>query len=232
MSKKEKKSVDIQANPETGGMTMDALTQDEMFPVPDEEAIRAISAQENVKPQTMPGFDPEIHASKADGTPSLTKNGNFRKKTKSKFVKPEEKRAEVAKQAAMEISSKEAAIVCSGLIEQISVKLISDEFAYSDLERGSNVQAWEHCFDHYGGVNLTPPAALALNHAAIVLTRLGQPKTMGKFKQIGGWMKNKFKRKPKNGALLNRGNDGKRQDNVGAEKSSQPAKDGETHDNS
>jgi len=218
-------------NPETvepvessADVTMDSLTNDESFPAPDEEAIAAIQAENAAKPAPapLPGFDPKIHAVKEDGTPSLTKTGKFRMKTKQKFVSPEEKRNEetAAKSAIPEISSREAAIVTSGLIEQLSVKLISDDFIYADIERASNQNAWEKTFDHYGGVNLTPPAALALNHMAIILTRAGQPKTLSKFKKIGGWIKSKIKRKQKkHGALPSDGNDGKRKDDLGEEKS-------------
>lgn len=226
VAKKEKNSVDAPAPlviEDAAHTSMDSLTQAEEFPRPDEEAIAAITAQNAEKP--MPEndgqiFDPAIHRVGDDGKPSVTKTGKFRKKTGLKFIRPEDKKKEEVKTGIPEISSKDAAIVTSGLIEQISVKLIGDEFNYNEMERNSNVQAWERTYDHYGGVNLSPPAALALNHMSIILARSTQPQTISKMKLFGAWIKSKMTRKKKHGSQSDSRNDGKRKDDLGAEKGS------------
>lgn len=206
-------------------LTMDELTAQETFPKPDEEAIAAITEQrEQVPaPEVADKFDPSIHSVGKDGKPSLTKLGKFRKKTGAKFKRPEDNPTP-SKEVAPPVSSLQAAIITSGLIEQLSVKMISEDFIYDPMERDGNVKAWTDCYDYYGGVNISPPAALALNHAAIILSRAQKEKTKDKLAHIVTWFKNKFKRKPKNGTQPNSGNDGKRKDNVGAEESTQPPK--------
>ncbi len=224
MAKSKKNPLDTGENAEnqpiaSGFETMDSLTANEEFPRPDEEAIAAITQKEISKPspKSENEFNPEIHRVGDDGKPVLTKTGKFRKKTGHKFINPETKKETVG--ATQEISSAAAATLTSGIIERLSVMLISEDFIYSEQERNQNVVAWTNCYDYYGGVNLTPPVALAVDHMAILLARANKPKTISKFSAALFWIKNKFKRKNKNGALPNSGNDGVRQDDMGAEKS-------------
>ncbi len=227
MAKKNKDILDNVANDEVKPETasMDDLTETEEFPKPDEEAIAAMDAQRAAVPPQQnetEEFNPAIHRTGADGKPQLTKTGKFRKKTglqKSPAFKNPETQAAGGPEVPP-LTSRAAGELASGLIEQLSVTLVSDDFIYSDMERQSNVVAWEKCFDHYGGVNLSPPWALAANHAAIILARAHKPRTLSKISLGFAWIKSKFKRKKKeNGALPDRGYDGKREDNMGAEKS-------------
>lgn len=210
-----------------GSETMDSLTENEEFPRPDEEAIAAITKGNqndgiNAAPKTSSKkdeekFDASIHRTDDTGKPVLTKTGKFRKKTGyAKFVNPEAKKETPA--GTQEISSAAAATLTSGIIERLSVMLVSDDFIYSEIERAQNVIAWTNCYDYYGGVNLTPPMALACDHMAIILARANKPTFHSKLALFTAWIKNKFKRKNKNGSLPGSGNDGKRQDDVGAQK--------------
>ena len=213
--------------PEIQQLTMDELTAQENFPRPDEEAIAAITEQRvdasaAADPESQEKFDPAIHSVGKDGKPTVTKTGKFRKKNQ-KFIRPDAVEEKPVAPAPA-VTSEHAAQVTSGLIEQLSVTLISDDFVYSELERASNIKAWEQCYDYYGGVNIPPPAALALNHIGIIVARAHKEKPQMKFALFVTWIKNKFKRKPKNGAHASSGNDGKRENNVGAEESAQPAK--------
>ncbi len=202
-----------------GSATMDSLTAGEEFPAPDEEAIAAITNKESVKnvKKSDNEFNPEIHRTNPDGSPTLTKTGKFRKKTGYKFVNPEAKKETV--NGIPEISSAAAAGLTSGIIERLSVMLISEDFIYTETERAQNILAWTGCYDYYGGVNVTPPIALAIDHMAIILARANKPTTISKFKALVFWVKNKFKRKNKNGPLPDSRNDGRGQDDVGAQKS-------------
>lgn len=203
----------------SGSQTMDALTENEEFPAPDEEAIAAITNKEGAKNDRGIGdkFDPSIHRTDSSGNPVLTKTGKFRKKTGyAKFVNPEAKKEKPA--GTPEISSAAAAQLTSGIIERLSVMLVSDDFIYTETERVQNVIAWTNCYDYYGGVNLTPPMALACDHMAIILARANKPTFHSKLALFTAWIKNKFKRKNKNGSLPDSRNNGNGEDNVGAEK--------------
>ena len=226
MPKSEKQPLDKPEIAETqevtgGSQTMDALTAAEEFPRPDEEAIAAITNKEATKAPKSKGeeFDAKIHRVGDDGKPALTKTGKFRKKTGYKFINPETAKPAAPSIGGVEMTSKNAAVLTSSIIERLSVALVSDEFEYSELERAANWKAWEDCYDFYGGVNLSPPMALAADHLTIIMTRINKPKTISKISMLIFWAKNKFKRKNKNGALPDSGNDGSRKDNVGTEKS-------------
>lgn len=210
--------------------SMDELTAGEIFPKPDEEAIAAIVQNNEAAAQSdLPEkFNPAIHATDKHGNPSVTKGGKFRRKKNTGFINPEiDATKEAEKKAAAEKAAQDslkAAQVTSGLIEQLSIKLISDDFIYSEFERESNVKAWQDCYNYYGGVNLTPPLELAMNHGAIIIARSHKPTVQSKFRQFAGWLKSKLKRKAKNGTHSGSRPDGQRQNNMGAKESPQPAK--------
>lgn len=216
---KSNKNLDINENltmadvkpKETSTVTMDSLTIDEELPDVQPHAIKAVKDAKNETIEQAKkdlGFDPEIHATNADGTPKLTKAGKPQKKRgrKSGSVLNAKKKQEQAQPEITEISSMEAGVVVSGLLEQLSVKLISDEWAYNEVERAGNVTAWAQTFDQFGGVQLSPVQMLLMSHAQIILTRIPQPKTKTKLGLIKAWWQHKKAswRKKKNAHTDNR----------------------------
>lgn len=193
-------------------VTMAALTEGESLPEVNTHAIEAVQAEsEEIK---------QIEASepvrlKKDGTPAK-KRGRKAGATihgRHGFAIPDSAQAT--------ISSEAAAVTVSGVLEQMQVVLISKEFAYKDVERLNNVNAWRKTFDYYGGVNLSPPAELALSHASIILSRAmagGETKT--KLALGAAWVKNKIA--GLKNALSNRGKNVKRQDDIREEESASP----------
>jgi len=238
--KKDNKTIDNQENisPEiieagkTSVLSMDSLTQNEELPDVQPHAIDAIKSAKNDQVEQAKkelGFDPEIHATNSDGTPKLTKAGKPQKKRgrKSGSVLNAKKKAETAQPEITEISSMEAGVVVSGLLEQMSVKLISDEWAYNDVERAGNVTAWAQTFDSFGGVKLSPVQMLMMSHAQIILTRIPQPKTKTKIGLIKAWWKHKKSkwRNKKNAHTDNR-KDAIGENDVREEEGAQPTKTG------
>ena len=223
------------AAPETG-VSMDDLTEVEQFPEIDNEAVDSIMRQnaENKTTgvplqsmsQTEEKFNPEIHRTNPDGTPALTKTGKFRKKKGWKLIKPEAQTAQSAVKKES-LTSRAAARIVSGTLEKLSMVLVSDEFQYTPPEKESNIEAWERCIDYYGGVHISPPLELAANHMKIILARMDKPKTQSRMAQAYFWIKSKFGRKAKNGALFSSRKDGSGKDDMGAKESAQPAKTGE-----
>lgn len=171
---------------------MDALTASDQLPEVNEAAMEAVKAQAAEVASEAPAVK-----LKKDGTPKKTP-GRKPGAIKSQMnLKPE------AKNDIPVISSAAAAATCSGLLEMTSVNLISDEWIMSEMERAANIKAWEDCFNHYGGVNLPPPAALAANYLGLIVTRSFKPKTQSKWGLIKYWFASKFKR-DKNARINNR----------------------------
>lgn len=244
MAKKDKKEVDNSSpapSPEptpepVKGPSMDDLTRQENFPAVDQEAIEALekmAATVNTEPAPTgtltdsvgEKFDAALHRLGDDGKPSITKTGKFRKKTVSKLVRPQIQAANSSPQnsALPQVSSKQAAVIATKFFEQVSCKLISEEWKLSEMETAEAIQNWEGTFDYYGGLNLKPPHALAVTYLGFILTRIPKPETQSKFQLFKAWARNKWaNRKVKNGARNNRGNDGERKNDMGKEESSQP----------
>lgn len=196
-------------------ITMDLLTEKEAFPEVNENAINAV----NEKNQEIEAENLEIENDvklKKDGTPAKKRG-----RKKADFVNPREK-AQI--ETPIETSSIYAATVTSDLLEQVSVVLISKDFKLNELEKSTNIKAWSDTFDYYGGVNLSPPAALALNHAAIILSRVqSSSETKTKFQMAKIWLKSKVSKIFKKGnkdALYNSGQDNERENDLGNQESS------------
>lgn len=200
----------------------------------------AIDAVQNQKAETLEtaikidGFDPHIHATDADGNPQYTKSGNLKKKRgrkKASGSRPQSNSSlnlgiEPEKEIPKESESMGTAVTVSGLLEVAQIKMISEEFKYNEIEREVNIKAWCETFDHYGGVDLSPPQKLAMSHAQIILARAlsggEKSETRAKFKMAGIWLKQKvsklsIKRKNKDGALSDSGENSKRKNNASDE---------------
>lgn len=190
----------------TAPVSMDDLTDSEVFPEPQPHAIEAIKKER--EKEAMPGaasgapspgkdvFNPEFHATDKDGNPIKNKDGSYRFKNGRKKGFSPQKSVLNAPQPTpvVDMQSRHAANVVSGLFEQTTIKLIGEEWRLSDDERRSNVQAWEDTFNHYGGVKLSPPQALMLNQGAIILTRVAMPKTKSKLSLGYAWLRTKMTR--------------------------------------
>jgi hypothetical protein len=222
--------------------TMDDLTKDEILPDANPEAIAAIDAarKETLEQARNAGFNPAIHASKPDGTPVLTKDGKFAKprgRKAGQFNSAPKKSSLFNDQLQMPIqtvSSEAAAKTISGLLEQASVVLVSDEWKLTDEERKTNVEAWRQTLDYYGGVKLSPPQALVLNHLTIIATRSFAPKTQTKYQLFKAYLNDKLANlkfwKNKN-AHTDRGENDVGKDNVRQEKITSPEKAGDQVNN-
>lgn len=207
-------SAEVQQEPvaETG-ITMDALTEGEAFPEVKENAIEAV-AKKQQKEEEKPSEPQKLNL---DGT--VAKKRGRKPGQKSAFKNPRDKEPEKDG-----MSSQQAAVAISGIIEGLQVSLISKEFIYHPIERETNQKAWEKTLDHYGGVNLSPPAELALSHIAIISARAMQgQETKTKLSLAGTWFKMKWQnfknRKSKNGALSDNRENTERKDDLGEEKS-------------
>jgi len=204
------------------------------------DAIHGQKAEEITKAVKVDGFNPEIHVVGADGQPKRNKNGSLKKKRGRKkgttspsksTLNIEDKKEELVEQ----ISSYETAVTISGLLEMAQVKMISDEFLYLEIERCSNIEAWQKTLDYYGGVNLTPPQILFLSHMQIILTRaMGEKniKTKEKFAYFKTWINQKvkrfsFKKENKNGSHADSGENPKRKDDTGEKTSAGKTKTGD-----
>lgn len=213
-------------------VTIDDLSNEEVFPTPSEFAIEAHTAkinEENFK-----------EAEKAKEKVKLNKDGTSRKKRgrPRKSDKKEENKQEASsfKNPNDVIEEKvdtdlNSAIVISGLIENTSVGLISKDFQYSEIERATNVAAWHETIKHYGGYELHPVTALAASHMSIIFTRLQKSEeSKTKFKMGGLWFKSKivkfsklFKRGKKD-ALSNTRENNERENNASEKESGKSAK--------
>lgn len=214
-------------------VSMDDLTAGEAMPEVRENAIEAVQSQKQIEMAAAKadGFDPDIHMTDGQGQPIKTKGGAYRKKpgvkkSGSKSVVNTGQKSAKEIQAQMEAEKTEAenlqsAVVVSGILENLQMKLISEEFKYDDLERRTNVENWKATFEHYGGVNISPPVALAMDHATIILKRSQMKETSSRFALAKTWLKNKFsfiKRKREN-ALSDSGQNVERKNDVRKEES-------------
>ena len=210
--------------------TMDELSASEELPEVQQHSIDAIAAEkgEKLEAAKRDGFDPDIHATNDDGSPKKTQAGNFAKKRgrkstlntgekSAKAIEKEEAAEKAAEKAKAE--NRQSAVVISGILEQAQMKYISEEFRYKDNERAANQAVWEATLEYYGGVNIPPPVALALDHMTIILSRAQRPQVQDKFAHVKTWFKNKFK--GKKDALSHNRPDTERENNVREEESPQ-----------
>lgn len=208
--------------------SMDELSASEELPEIQENAIAAVQAQKESKINQAKenGFDPELHASNADGSPKVTAAGNFAKKrgrkstlnTGAKSAKQEQADIEAEK---IKLDNAKSAVQISVILETLQMKMISEEFKYSELERETNIEAWRDTFDYYGHIYLPPPLALAMDHMTIIAARAQKTQTKHKISLFKTWFKSKFSFKKKKGekdALSDNRKNSKRKDDIREEK--------------
>ncbi len=210
-----KKSVDSEIPVENSTTDMDALTATETLPEVNENAMAAVQEQAQETAQA------ERQVAPAEPV-TYNKDGSIRKK-RAPYKKRGSSEMNVPKKDDLsgtpEITSRAAAETMSGIIELASVKVISEEWGMTEKERASNINAWEKTFDHYGGVNMPPPLALAANYMGIIVSRgMSGKETQSKFSLFKAWIATKIFRKKKD-ARIDSGKNAERKDNIRDEKS-------------
>lgn len=202
--------------------SMEQLTLGETFPEVSETAIAAVaeSKADDAAEQAQEAETENVKRNK-DGS-IAKKRGRKAGQTNAQStfynpnVKPETKQAPETPAS----QSFPSAVVVSGVLERLQMAFISDEFEYTETERNINIGAWSATFDYYGGVNLSPPAILALSHAEIIMTRATKSKTQTRFALIKAWFADKFaKIRGKKNALSDSGENVKRENNLRNEES-------------
>jgi len=180
-------------SPPPSNITMDTLTSGEHFPDVKENAIQAVQASQKEKANEA--------AQIAPGT-KLKKNGE---PAKPRGRKPGQKNGTPAPQVNQPFynpnnveqvqNSMPEAIMISGLLEQMSMKLISDEWKLTETEKASNISAWCNMLDYYGGLHLTPPQNLVINQMSIIMSRMAQKETRTKLALFKAWFADKMAKK-------------------------------------
>lgn len=226
MLEKNKEEIKI----ETKKVTIDDLSNQEIFPTPSEFAIEAHAAK--INEENFVAAEKEKVKLNKDGTPKKkrgrpkkTENIENTEKT-SGFNNPNEK------EEIKPDSDLNSAIVISGLIETTSIGLISKDFEYNEMERATNIAAWHETIKHYGGYELHPVTALAASHLSIIFTRIkSSEESKTKFKIGGLWLKQKFSnltkifKRGKKDALSDTRKNNERKNNVREKESEEPSSD-------
>lgn len=225
------------AQPKTDNkkVSMETLTSSEELPDVQEHAISAVKNEaESVAAEVKkehPDFDPAIHETDANGKPVLTLAGKPRKKRGAGSPKHKQSQIGISKQKQQEktpenergkvhVSSEVAAKTTSTVLERLQCVMISDDMKYSDLEREGNIKAWSDLYDHYGGLEVHPAAAVAADHLMIIASRAQKPKVQSKFKKLTEQIAGKIALwKGRKNAWINRGQDPERKDDVRKEES-------------
>lgn len=202
-------------------VSMDALTSDDVFPDAQPHAIQATQekmAQEKAEQEKQ-----------AQENVTYNKDGSVRKKrgrkpnAEKKFINPRDKKAAETASDILKADSTQAAQIISGMLEQMQVTLISDEFEYNQMEKDLNILAWKDTLDYYGGLQVSPPMSLVISHMGIILSRAQQPKTQTKFGLIKAWFANKIaqrkKKKENKNALSDSGQNNERENDLRKEES-------------
>lgn len=199
--------------------TEDKKDQKEEIPKVDNTKMKDITQKDVFPEKNQNAVDAVIEKAKAEAQEQPKKRGPGRP-PKNKPKEPE-----------INMGSVNAAQVTSGVLEQLQVNMISNDFKYTEAERIQNIDAWRKTFDHYGGVELSPPMELALSHASIMLVRAQKPGFITKREMLRIWLKEKVssfwknfkKKKGKENAQHDRRENNERENNVG-EKESQSLK--------
>lgn len=209
-------------------ISMTELVSGEDFPAVQPHAIAASEAKKTAEKQA------EVIAQASQGPKKRGRKSNAERaamglppSAPKQNLKLPNQQQNVPPAGTVQVDSTSAAVTVSGILEKLQVTLISDDFIYSEIERAQNITAWKNTLDYYGGVSLSPPAALALDHASIILTRAHKEKTQSKIAQLKtaiaakyfAWKNRKMKKEEQENALSDSGQDTKRENNLREEKS-------------
>jgi len=130
-------------------------------------------------------FDPEIHQTKRDGSPSYTKSGRFRKVRRANGAsnkveaEPEDHRYRVAAEGTV------------ATIEMLGVMLGGDAFRYiKDKkakidERAAGVDAWASYFEAHDIDDFPPGIVVAIWALTYAAPRFGDPTVRQRFSALG-----------------------------------------------
>lgn len=188
-------------------LSMDDLTSGEVLPEVQENAIAAVQASIAETQQASENLEDAPYGRKADGTPKKKRGRkageNAPKKssatsTQTPFNFGDEQTPAPIDAVIGELKkdSTKAATFASGLIEGFTMATISKAWKLEKDERERNVIAWRDAFDHYGGVDLSPPLALVTDHLMIIQKRaLADSDTKSRIQLGFAWIKTKFKRR-------------------------------------
>lgn len=199
-------------------------------------AIEAPTEENGVFNRDVDGkaYSPELHQVDKEGKPRLGKNGLLMKKRKSKkgnstIGGPGNTTSSLTGEPLTESQRQQAAItgvVSASMLVNLSMMIGGDEFApVLNTEHGiDEKKALESAFTDYyiatGKTDFPPGVALTLVVGMYILPRFAHQTVRDNLKQktgfIASWFKKRKdkKRKVKNGAQSNFGNDGKRQDDT------------------
>lgn len=208
-------------------ITADDLFKDDVHPDVNREAIDAVKSEKESQKNIGVTVGQNVKLKK-DGTPA-NKRG---RKPKDQAHQSTAQKSKVFGQDQKEeikpnVSSEHAAFVVSGILERMQCVLISDDFIYTEQEKIANVTAWAKTFDYYGGVNISPPQALILDHMGIILSRASKPKTIDKITALRVWLSSKLSKIKfwdKKNARTDSRADSKREDDIRKEESEKSKK--------
>lgn len=171
-------------------------------------------------------FDPAIHATKPDGSPSLTSSGKFRKKRQSKVHRPGAEKAAQSDPQSQQLTEQQkaqaraAGVACAEIMFRSAQVLggpewepIKDDKKGIDERRDMHEAFALYC-EQKGVTDIPPGALLAITIAAYAMPRFALPETQSRTKRFTVWVANKFyqlRGRKKNAARSDSGNDGKRE---------------------
>jgi len=164
-------------------------------------------------------FDPEVHATSPDGTPSQTSKGRWRKRRGRQGRRSQLHDTAVDRQREAQRQQIQAAATYTvdsiGMLGQI-IGGQEWQFLYDPQtgldERAQGIEAWRRYYEARGITDIPPGAAIALWGVSYVAIRMTRPQTQTRMQRAWSWIKRKWGR---NGSRVDSGDDRIRQDDVG-----------------
>lgn len=136
-------------------------------------------------------FNPDIHATRADGSPSVTPKGKFRKKAVPTKKLNDPYAANIPPpQSSMEVESHAAAVVVQDLKRSAYSHLLGCEYG-ADRHK-IYIDATTGYFVSGGGVRLSPLHTLLILEGALLIEAMGKPKAIDKITKFKIWAAEKF----------------------------------------
>ena len=222
--------------PEKGEeVSFSTLLQDIAVDVPEvqQNAVDAHNAErkkiEELKDADGVLFDRNLHATKKDGAPAFTSKGAFRKKAGSSraVTNPKHQKGKQQEQVENAVSIRETSYASAKTVQELKrhAYKIGLGMSYSEDTHTACVDTTAAYFVEKGGVKMSPLMTLAALELSIAAQAMQTPKAKTWWEKtqikLGAWWKLRqtgktLKQDNKdNGAHLNRGTDGKREDNGG-----------------
>lgn len=156
-------------------------------------------------------FDPHIHVTNPDGTPSLTINNKLKRKPGRNSGGPsivggKTKPIQDKQESSQTVNSRAAAITTVDMLEMVGMMFAGDEWRYikdnkTGLdERENGYTVFEDYYRSKGVSDIPPGVAVVIWGLLYAVPRFRQPVTQSKFQQFGNWVKMKIlKRRLKKG---------------------------------